>query len=91
MALQMSMELDSDVTLPEAYIKITGYLCQDNDVNSVQITLGVYKNQQARIDGKPPFINIVQSCHLDPDAEGTTRGVFYEALKAQFYTTASDV
>jgi len=60
MALQKSIVLDSGVTLPNGYIKISGINLTYND--SVVILIETYMDQQSFLDGKKPVSNSYKTC-----------------------------
>jgi len=64
MALQKSLTLENGVILNEAYIKISTFLFYNktNESSYVEVRANVFKDQQARIDGKPEVISFVHKC-----------------------------
>lgn len=55
MALIKQIELDNGIILTDAYIKISSidFYNKVNDNSYVKIYVNIFKDQQARIDGKP--------------------------------------
>ncbi len=68
MALQKQIELDNGVILENAYIKIaTFYFYNPSTDNSyVDLEVNIFKDQQARQDGKPEVSKFTHKC-TDPN------------------------
>jgi hypothetical protein len=64
MAFQKRIELDNGIVLENAYIKISS-LCFYNKVNDdsyVTVDVNIFKDQQARLDGKPEVTKYTYKC-----------------------------
>lgn len=61
MALIKQIELDNGIILEEAYIKVSTikYYNKANDNSYVKLDVNIFKNQQARIDGKPEVTKFI--------------------------------
>ena len=61
MALIKQIELDNGIVLSDAYIKISNieYNNKVNDSSYVKIYVNIFKDQQARLDGKPEVIKFI--------------------------------
>ncbi len=67
MALQKQITLDNGIILTNAYIKISSFYFFNKvgDNSYVNIEISIFKDQQARIDGKPEVIRFNHKC-ADP-------------------------
>lgn len=62
MALQLNMTLDNGINLPEAYLKISKMTFGFSDVESLELTLNVYKDQEAFSAGKSEVLQLMYRC-----------------------------
>ena len=64
MGLQKQIELESGVILPSAYIKISTFYFynKSGDSSYVNIEVNIFKDQQARLDGKPEVAKFIHKC-----------------------------
>lgn len=77
MALQKDFVTDSDIEIVDAYFRI----CTLNgDRDKLLIRIGVYKDEQARIDGKPPA-GILEYMVDTPNSENNLFQDIYDYLK----------
>lgn len=67
MALQKLIELDNGIILSAAYIKISTFYFfnKANDNSYVTLEVNIFKNQQARSEGKPEVAKFTHRCN-DP-------------------------
>ena len=91
MALKLPCTLDSDVSLPEAYMKIVRFEGRTPD-NSVEVTLIIFKDEAARQANKAPASAIRVSVPCDLTASGNLFQNLYSAVKKlPEYAQATDV
>lgn len=67
MAIQKSLELESGIILPEAYIRIDtfNYISRVNENSRVELSILVYKDLLSRQMNKPEVITLTQVCTGD--------------------------
>lgn len=60
MGLQKNITLDTGINLPESYMKISSV----NYINGYHtvISVNIYKDKTARLDGKPEIVKFKHSC-----------------------------
>jgi len=64
MGLQKQIELENGVILSAAYIKVSTFYFYNKSGDSSYVTLevNIFKDQQARIDGKPEVAKFIHKC-----------------------------
>lgn len=62
MALKLDMTLDNGINLPEAYLKISKIVFTYEDVNTAEIILSVYKDQESFNSGKSEVLHLTYRC-----------------------------
>lgn len=64
MAFQKRIELDNGIVLENAYVKIASmfYYNRLNETSYAEINVNIYKDQQARLDGKPEVTKFTHKC-----------------------------
>lgn len=80
MALQLTHTLVSDITLTDAYHKITWW-CGGVAGSPIDVQVSTYKDAAARTTGKPPAIERRFNVSLDVAATGNILQNLYASIK----------
>ena len=77
MALKFNYELDSGITLTEAYVHIVGF---QGNKSSMEVQLAIYKDAAAKSDNKKPLTLLNKRINV---VYGATMAQMYTELKKQ--------